>query len=166
MGGARTAGDGPARFRNSALVGGVMKIDDEIAGTGEDSRAHKSPETTMHLAHQAPASSGLTLPALLAAAFTVLSASSAIAADNANSCIHESTGLGGYQFSNHCMEDIRIFMRHGSGPTGGSNWGALLVGPGQTRVVSSYASPFVACPLSRDGRGVTLDEKNRRCTYR
>ena len=86
------------------------------------------------------------------------------AADNFNNCINESTGLGGYQFENRCTQDINLFFRTPmSGGLPSSNWKRMSLHSRETKVVNSYSSPYIACPIENNGKPVSLDPNKRKC---
>jgi hypothetical protein len=88
-------------------------------------------------------------------------------ADNFNRCMAQSTGLGGYQFKNNCGVPIHVYFRPGGidGAMGGGSWHAMTLRSGEMKVVTSYSSP-VACPITHEGKEVSLDPKTRDCVIK
>jgi hypothetical protein len=106
--------------------------------------------------------------AMVMAAVCVGLAASAARADNLNRCLGKSTGLGGYQFKNNCGIPIRAFMRAGglNGAMGHGSFRALTLRAGEMKVVSGYSEPVIACPVTYEGKDVTINPDTRDCIVR
>lgn len=85
-----------------------------------------------------------------------------IAQPDINRCLGVD-GIGQESVTNLCEETIRLNFRRSVLDL---RWISVDLRPAEKRSLNSYALPFVACPLSRDGRTVGFNADRRSCVLR